>query len=274
MDPGAPIFRTFRVTEREQFEAVLRELAELLLDLGDLQSRVVLIGGQVLAVESRVRGGDGVINVRTETGIDVLRGFSMEPDLLFDIDEETFESERLPEVLKLRGYERMRDFRWGKPLPEGNAGQRVEIDLFRRPDVDESVLPTAMTEVPDAPLVLRQHARIELTVAGLKVAIKVPAPVAFLQLKIRAKTEQRPGETKDSFDIYAYVKMIGTKAVEASLDKVSEGPMIRDQLRKLFWDKTSPGVRDVLAYAGDLDPDERALLAEDVVNVIHDVTGR
>jgi hypothetical protein len=42
------------MTELEQFEAVLRELAERLLDLGDLSSRVVLIGGQVVAMESRL----------------------------------------------------------------------------------------------------------------------------------------------------------------------------------------------------------------------------
>lgn len=45
--------------ELQQFEAVLRELGELMLDLGDLSSRVVLIGGQVLALESRRRGGLG-----------------------------------------------------------------------------------------------------------------------------------------------------------------------------------------------------------------------
>ncbi|WP_275663159.1 hypothetical protein [Corallococcus macrosporus] len=40
------------MTEEERFEEILRELGELLLDLGDLSWDVVLIGGQVLAVES------------------------------------------------------------------------------------------------------------------------------------------------------------------------------------------------------------------------------
>ncbi|ADO67931.1 hypothetical protein [Stigmatella aurantiaca] len=52
------------MTELEHFEAVLRELAELLLDLGDLASRVVLIGGQVLALESRLQGGTGTITLK------------------------------------------------------------------------------------------------------------------------------------------------------------------------------------------------------------------
>ncbi|EPX64222.1 hypothetical protein D187_005356 [Cystobacter fuscus DSM 2262] len=126
--------------EVEQFEAVLRELGELMIDLGDLASSVVLIGGQVLALESRRRGQSGVIAVETETGEEVTRGFTFEPDLLFDLDGTEFMAGRLPEVLKERGYERARQFRWSKKL----RGSWVQLDLFAPEEVEPDDLPTAI----------------------------------------------------------------------------------------------------------------------------------
>lgn len=100
------------MTDEERFDEILGELRELLLDLGDLSFSVMLIGGQVLALESRLRGGSGVISVETDTGIGVERGFSFEPDLLFDLDGSEFMAGRLLEVLGERGFKReSRDFR-------------------------------------------------------------------------------------------------------------------------------------------------------------------
>ncbi|NOK21730.1 hypothetical protein [Corallococcus carmarthensis] len=94
------------MTDEERFDEILGELGELMLDLGDLSSRIMLIGGQVLALESRQRGGTGVIAIETDTGIVVERGFSFEPDLLFDLDGADFMAERLPEVLRQRAMRR------------------------------------------------------------------------------------------------------------------------------------------------------------------------
>ena len=45
-------------------------------------------------------------------------------------------------------------------------------------------------------------------------------------------------------------------------------------MQTLFWDASSPGVLDVLAYAGGLTADESALLAQDVVDVFADISNR
>jgi hypothetical protein len=74
------------VTDLERFETVLRELGELWLKLGDLAEHVMVIGGQVIALESRTRGGDGVIEVETSVGTRVVRGYSFDLDLLYDGD--------------------------------------------------------------------------------------------------------------------------------------------------------------------------------------------
>ncbi len=49
------------MNDEERFEQVLEELASLIRDLGDLAFSLVLIGGQVLALESKAGGGDGRI---------------------------------------------------------------------------------------------------------------------------------------------------------------------------------------------------------------------
>ena len=174
---------------------MLRELAELILDLGDLGRSVVLIGGQVLALHSRAAGGTGSVDVRTDTGITVERGFSMEPDLLFDFDEDTFTAERLTEVLHLRGYLRARDFRWAKALA-GDPGFTMQLDLFAPSEVPTEVLPTPMTPLPDGYLALRRKVPVELLLDEVTLRIHVPDPVAFLSLKVRAKREQRPDAHK------------------------------------------------------------------------------
>jgi hypothetical protein len=253
------------MTELEQFEAVLRELAELLLDLGDLASRVLLIGGQVIALESRLQGGTGTIILKTNTGIEVDRGFSFEPDLLFELDGDYFAAERLPEVLTSRGYQKVRSFRWSKPLA---GGSQMSIDLFSMPDVEQDVLPVQMTALPDAPLALKFKRRIEFRVGEIPLRLAVPDAAGFLAMKVRAKLEQRPNETKDCFDIFAYVMLMGTKTVLASLAQAGyEGRLIQAKLVDLFRVPSAPGVRDVLEYASSLDPAEQELLAQAVVDL-------
>ncbi|WNG21742.1 hypothetical protein [Cystobacter fuscus] len=250
--------------EVEQFEAVLRELGELMIDLGDLASSVVLIGGQVLALESRRRGHSGVIAVETETGEEVTRGFTFEPDLLFDLDGTEFMAGRLPEVLKQRGYERARQFRWSKKL----QGLWVQLDLFAPEEVEPEDLPTAMTPLPDSRLVLRRARPITLIIQGTPLRISIPDAVGFLAMKTRAKLQLRPEGSKDSFDIFAYVKLMGADAVLDTLNQaMPEGGEIRRKIQGLFYTRSSPGVRDVLAYADTLEPEQRELLAQSVVDL-------
>jgi len=251
--------------ELEQFEAVLQELGELMLDLGDLASSVVLIGGQVLALEARQRGRSGIIEVETDTGDVVPRGFTLEPDLLFDLDGSEFTAGRLPEILRHRGYQRvLRGFRWSKSLGE----TFIHLDLFAPEGVEPGDLPTFMTPLPDASLVLRRRKRIELSVGGRALRIAIPDAVGFLAMKTRAKFELRPEETKDSFDIFAYVKLVGTGAVlEALRQAGQEGRDIHKKLLALFYDRTSSGVRDVVTYASTLEPEQQELLAQAVVDL-------
>ncbi len=263
------------MNEEERFEAVLRELSLLLDALGDLKQRAVLIGGQVLALESKRRGGTGVILVRTDSGIEVARGFTMEPDLLFDLDENTFGSERLTEVLYQRGYRRHgREFRWVKQLPGGGAGVTMELDLFAPQGVEKEMLPTPMTPLPDAELVLKHSDRLMVRVGEHRLEVQVPDPVAFLALKLRAKREHRPTASKDCFDLYAYVRLVGADQVGQRLREAGRvGERIRNELLALYGHTSSPGVLDVLDYAGQLGSDESGLLAQDVVDVFSDVAG-
>ena len=252
------------MTEEERFEEILGELSELLLDLGDLSSCVLLIGGQVLALQSLQQGGTGVISIQTDTGTVVERGFSFEPDLLFDMDGTEFMAERLPEVLKERGYTRTREFRWSKALPGG----RMDIDLFAPTDIEATALPTPMTPLKDARLALRRKQPVTLTVGGKPLRILLPDAAGFLAMKERAKREQRPEKTKDSFDMFAYVKLVGPAAVRASLQQAGEeGRALRGRLLALFWNAAAPGVQDVIAYAASLDPEEQQLLAQAAVDL-------
>jgi len=248
----------------QKFETVLQELGELMLDLGDLSSCVVLIGGQVLALESRKRGRSGMIEVETDTGEVVPRGFTFEPDLLFDLDGTEFPAGRLPEILHARGYQRVRQFRWLKSVGETS----IYVDLFAPEGVDPSELPTPMTPLPDAHLVLRRRQHIELTIGDRSLRIAIPDAVGFLAMKTRAKLDQRPKETKDSFDIFAYVKLLGPGAVLEALRQAGpEGREIQKKLLTLFYARSSPGVQDVMAVADTLEPTQRELLAQSVVDL-------
>ena len=67
----------FHIDEAAQFEIVLDELRGVLIDFTTIGVSAMLVGGQVLAVESKSAGGDGVIEVRTPTDVAFQRGFSM-----------------------------------------------------------------------------------------------------------------------------------------------------------------------------------------------------
>jgi len=147
---------------QQQFEAVLKELGELMLALGDLSQRVVLIGGQALALQAQAQRGTGLIAVETETGEVVERGYTFEPDLLIDLEGAEFMAERLPDILRQRGYQRHREFRWSRSL----GTTMVFLDLFAPPELEPDALPTSMTRLPDARLVLMRAQHIELTVGA------------------------------------------------------------------------------------------------------------
>ena len=59
----------FHIDEAAQFEIVLDELRGVLIDFTTIGVSAMLVGGQVLAVESKAAGGDGVIEVRTPTSL-------------------------------------------------------------------------------------------------------------------------------------------------------------------------------------------------------------
>ncbi|MBS2031499.1 MAG: hypothetical protein JST54_26600 [Deltaproteobacteria bacterium] len=251
------------MTEAEKFECVLAELGQLLLSLGDLAEHVVLIGGQVLALEARQKTGDATIQVVTDTGITVPRGYSFEPDLLFDFEQQPQQAERLPQILGAAGYKRTREHRWAKQVGE----VAVEIDLFVPDDIDDAVVPTGATRLPQGALALARPQRLAVKLKDRELPLQVPSPAAFLALKLDAKLIHRPGETKDCFDIFAYVRLHTPKVVGPALDAVHEGRAIRRDLYTLFGDVESPGVLDVLKYAATLDQQDQALLARSVVDL-------
>jgi len=100
--------------ESERFAAALDELRALVTHFQIVGVSLVLVGGQVVAVEARAAGGDGVIEVRTPTDIVVQRGFSMEPDLLFDLDGAAARAHAVLDVLKSRNFKRVKTHRWRK----------------------------------------------------------------------------------------------------------------------------------------------------------------
>jgi len=94
------------MTDRERFDVILEELGALLSRVGCLCD-VVLIGGQALAVEQVAVGEDPLLQVETDTGQRLVRGYSFDPDLLVDsVDpEESARWDELPEILRGFGYD-------------------------------------------------------------------------------------------------------------------------------------------------------------------------
>jgi hypothetical protein len=121
-------------------------------------------------------------------------------------------------------------------------------------------------------LALARPQVLRLRVPSGMLEVLVPDPVGFLATKVEAKRHLRPSQTKDSFDLYAYVAMRGVATVAEALRRDDrEGPRIEAQLRALFGGTEAEGVRDVLAYAGSLGEEERTLLARAVVDLFDDL---
>jgi len=252
------------VTDLERFETVLRELGELWLRLGDLAEHVMVIGGQVIALESRTRGGDGVIEVETSVGPKVVRGYSFDLDLLYD-GEAGWMGERLPEVLRSCGFERSTSFRWTKLV----GAERVDIDLLVAPSAEPGNLPTPMTTAPGGDIAVLRPRRVQLTPA---VKVSIPSPLDFLALKVEAK-KTRPKATKDSFDLFAYVSLMTAQVISDALSTGgADGERLRREILGLFGTEKAPGVLDILAYAGTLEPTDRQLVARSVVDLMQKAT--
>jgi len=253
------------VNETKRFECILDELHYLLIDLQMIGVKITLVGGQVISLEARALGGDGVIEVHTPTDIVIQRGYSMEPDLLFDVEEAGARSDAILDVLRQRNFKRVRTHRWRKDLPL--AGEML-IDLFVPPAADEAYNPGGFTQLPAADLVLARATPLKVVIPSGEFEIHIPDPAGFLAMKLEAKISLRPNETKDSFDIYAYVAMKGVDEIRTALgiDTETRNRIIAD-LRYLFGDVSSPGVRDAVSYASTLNEDETALLERAAVDL-------
>ncbi len=253
------------MTEAERFDLILDELRQILLDLGDLSAHVVLVGGQVLALEDLAEGGSGIIQVETATGVVVARGFSMEPDLLFDTESDSAQvfGEHLPQVLRARGFVPTRGFRWSKDL----AGEPMHVDLFCAPGT-EGEAPMSMTPLPGADLALARAHSITVSVLDHDLTISVPDAAGFLAMKLEAKLRLRPDLAKDSFDLFTYVKRNTVAVVAQSLARRTvPGTKIAGELRRLFADESAPGVRDLLGYAPTLGEMDRQLLIREAIDL-------
>lgn len=255
------------MTDEARFAQVLSEVHALLMQLGDLSSHVMVIGGQVIALHGLARRRVAAIETTTDTGVKVTRGFTNEPDLFFDIDEQTFGSERLVEVLRNRGYQRTnRAYCWGRRLTNG---VEVMIDLFRPEELREEFAPTVMTPLRDAALITRRPEELTVELDGKPTSWRVPNAFAFMRTKVTAKLVHRPASTRDCFDLYVFLRLLGAKHVRATFAAAPDVARIQleRELRQLFWDENSPGVRDVVAEAAGLDAYERDLLIRDVIDL-------
>ncbi len=255
------------MNEAEHFERILEELAGLIGDLGDLATHMVLIGGQVLALESKSAGGDGSIRMMTPTGIELERGFSLEPDLLFDVEAAGFQADRLPEILKERGYQRTRGYRWGRDIGD----YRVEIDLFVPPETEPSFQPTGMTHLAGGSRVAAVSRRLQIELhSGRVLQVSVPDPVGFMETKVEAMNVRN--EAKDAFDLYAYVHQQSADEIRAALDGAgSEGTRLRSRLKAHFGEPSARGIRDVLTYAGSLDQAVKELLTAAIIDLFDEL---
>jgi hypothetical protein len=251
-------------TDAEQLAAVFLELRSILLDVGDLAQHIVLVGGQVITAESLAAGGSGAIQVDTETEVYLNRGYSFEPDLLIDFDNAPNVSEVLPEVLRQHGFEKSRSYRWMRK----NSSGTMLIDIFQPEDSQSENVSVSATPLPESEAALARATAIEVPVSDKIMTIRVPDPIGFMAMKLRAKEELRPDATKDSFDLLAYAYLKTPAVIKRALDNAGqEGDAIRNRLRALFEGIHRPGVRDVLTVLGSSDDRERELVARFVVDL-------
>lgn len=257
------------MTEAERFAVVLDELGSLLNRLDGL-CEVVLIGGQVLAVEQVAASQDPVLAVETDTGQRVVRGYSFDPDLLIEsVDpEESARWDELPHLLREAGYRRGgRAFQWEKQVGE----VYVRLDLFT-PE-GGPLPPTEMTPLPRGEAVLRRATENRLHLGARDVRIKTPSIVDFVLMKLDATRIRRPPNAKDAFDLYAYVRRKTPAVVGRALAGAPERDEALARLHELFESDAAPGVTDVLAFAPTLGGIDRTLVARDVVRAFAELAG-
>lgn len=254
------------MTERERFDVVLEELGLLLSRLGWLCD-VVLIGGQALAVEQVAAGQEPTLRIETDTGQQLDRGYSFDPDLLVEpLDpEESNRWDELPHVLREAGYRRgPRGFQWEKQVGE----VYVRLDLFT-PDTAPTQA-TEMTRLPRGEEVLARANEVRLRIGAREIRLKTPSIVDFVMLKIDATKIRRPRNAKDAFDLYAYVRKKKPSTIAEALAKATERDEALARLDELFAEN-GPGVLDVLSYASSLEDADKQLLARDVLRTFAEV---
>lgn len=154
------------------------------------------------------------------------RGYSFEPDLLLDFDAAGNRATEFEIVLKDRKLQKIKTYRWrslGSPA--------IELDFFKAHDADDANVALGATPIKDSELVLSRAQPIEVIAGSDSFKIRVPDPLGFIAMKLRAKLEYRPTEDKDSFDIVAYVYLKTPALVRESLGS-SRGPHRRGHLLK------------------------------------------
>jgi len=160
------------MTDRERFEIILEELGALLSALG-WSCDVVLIGAQALSAEQVAAGEDSLLQVETDTGQRLVRGYSFDPDLLIDPADpaESPRWDEIPEVLRSCGYQRGgRDFQWEKQVGD----VYVRLDLFRPQGPPAPATP--MTELPRGNRVLARALELRFRIGARDVKLKTPTP--------------------------------------------------------------------------------------------------
>ena len=251
------------MTDAEAFDVVLGELAALLLELHDLREHVVLVGGLALAVEARAQGAPEPVTLGRDVGLEVIRGYSLDIDLLY-LEATGRPEEQLVDALRRRGFARQTNARWLKQV----GSLTIPLDLLSTPDLDPTLLPTAMTVAPGSLAVAARSRRVHLQIGGVTAEIPVPTALGFLSMKL-ASRGLGADRHKDSFDLWAAILLFGPEHVRAELRGAGdEGAALANALRAHFDGPQSPGVADVLRYASTLGRWEQDLL---VGALLHDV---
>lgn len=253
------------MNDQALFESVLAELAVVRSRLYYLHD-AVLIGGQVIAVEQLAAGRPAVFQVETDTGQRIQRPYSMEPDLLLDPPslEESAQWDELPVTLRECGFRMTpRTFRWAKQLEGGT----MDLDLFM-PDTHADPV-THMTALAEGETVLRRAREVEIPVKGKTLRIKLPHPADFLRMKLDNldrpdSVRQERQKAKDALDIFAYIRLKTPAVIAVELANPKDARTVA-RLREHFGTEHALGVQRVVSMVPGLSPDERRLVAKDVV---------
>lgn len=159
------------MSDTQRYEIVLKELRELLATMPDFAGRVIMIGGQVLALEARSRGGDGQLTIDTQVGELLDRGFSFEADLLLDF-EGLVATDHFETRLRDRGYQKKSGFAWSRDV----EGYEVELEFFRAEEASEEIAPVRTTPVPGGQAAIARARELTVQVPGGKRRFWSPTP--------------------------------------------------------------------------------------------------